>query len=526
MKDGALYELPGGWVRTYLDDISAKITDGEHIRPIITSMGMPFLSAKDVRTEGIIFNNSFCVGEDDAKKFRIKCNPELGDILIVSRGATVGRSCMVNTKRKFCLLGSVILIKLHSTVSNKFISYVIKSAEIQTQLTGLCGSTAQQAIYLRDIKKIYVPLPPLPEQRAIVSKIEQLFSDLDNGIENFKKAQEQLKIYRQAVLKKAFEGELTKKWREEQTDLPSADDLLQLIKGEREKYYQIQLDEWKTAVKDGEDGGKEGKKTGKPKKSKELPPLTDKELGELMELPDNWCWTHLGDLTDLSAGHAFKKSEYSKDGIKLFQIANVTFGKTNWDKIEYLPKSYMEKWPKLVLKEGDILLALNRPLLQRKLKICRLGKKDLPAILYQRVGRFDFYFSGMENYILNFMQGIFFISAFEKELQGVNIPFINKDKLLSKHVPICSIQEQHQIVQEIETRLSICDNMEKTIAESLQKAESLRQSILKKAFEGKLLNEKELEEVRNAPDWEPAEKLLERIKAEKTNTKAKKKGKK
>ena len=68
--------------------------------------------------------------------------------------------------------------------------------------------------------------------------------------------------------------------------------------------------------------------------------------------------------------------------------------------------------------------------------------------------------------------------------------------------------------------------MEETISQSLQKAESLRQSILKKAFEGKLLNEKELEEVRSAPDWEPAEKLLERIKAEKTNMKAKKKGKK
>ena len=79
----------------------------------------------------------------------------------------------------------------------------------------------------------------------------------------------------------------------------------------------------------------------------------------------------------------------------------------------------------------------------------------------------------------------------------------------------CSFQEQHQIVQEIETRLSVCDKMETTITESLQKSEALRQSILKKAFEGKLLSEKQLEEARNAPDWEPADKLLERIKTEK-----------
>jgi type I restriction enzyme, R subunit len=82
-------------------------------------------------------------------------------------------------------------------------------------------------------------------------------------------------------------------------------------------------------------------------------------------------------------------------------------------------------------------------------------------------------------------------------------------------VPYCSPQEQSQIVQEIETRRSVCDNIESTIRESLEKAEALRQSILKKAFEGKLLSEDELQITRSAPDWEPAEKLLERIRAEK-----------
>jgi type I restriction enzyme S subunit len=77
------------------------------------------------------------------------------------------------------------------------------------------------------------------------------------------------------------------------------------------------------------------------------------------------------------------------------------------------------------------------------------------------------------------------------------------------------LAEQRRIVVEIERRLSLCDKLEATLSEPLQKSEALRQSILKKAFEGELLNEKELEGARNAPDWEPADKLLERIKAEK-----------
>jgi type I restriction enzyme S subunit len=73
-------------------------------------------------------------------------------------------------------------------------------------------------------------------------------------------------------------------------------------------------------------------------------------------------------------------------------------------------------------------------------------------------------------------------------------------------VPICSRKEQEQIVEEIESRLSICDQLEATIVENLQKAEALRQSILKQAFEGKL--------VPQDPNDEPAEKLLERIQVE------------
>ena len=95
---------------------------------------------------------------------------------------------------------------------------------------------------------------------------------------------------------------------------------------------------------------------------------------------------------------------------------------------------------------------------------------------------------------------------------------LNISKVENFTLPLCTIEEQHQIVKEIETRLSVRDKLEATITESLQKSEALRQSILKKAFEGKLLSEKELEEARNALDWEPADKLLERIKAEKEKT--------
>jgi type I restriction enzyme S subunit len=98
--------------------------------------------------------------------------------------------------------------------------------------------------------------------------------------------------------------------------------------------------------------------------------------------------------------------------------------------------------------------------------------------------------------------------------QGAAQPNLNTDLIKIIDLPLCSLEEQNQIVQEIESRLSVCDKIEETIQNSLTKAEALRQSILKKAFEGKLLDAKELEAIKNHPEYESAEKLLQRIKLE------------
>ncbi|MBN2610028.1 MAG: hypothetical protein JXB00_00565 [Bacteroidales bacterium] len=103
-------------------------------------------------------------------------------------------------------------------------------------------------------------------------------------------------------------------------------------------------------------------------------------------------------------------------------------------------------------------------------------------------------------------------------IKGVGNPTIDKLSIRSIHVNICTLEEQELVVREIESRLSVCDNIQLTVDEALTKSEALRQSILKKAFEGKLLNKQELEACKTQADWEPAEKLLERIKKEKTVT--------
>jgi len=354
-------------------------------------------------------------------------------------------------------------------------------------------------------------------QKAIVSKIESLFSDLDNGIANLKKAQEQLKIYRQAVLKKAFEGEFTKEWREKQTNLPTAEELLKKIKEERENNYELQITNWKKAVKEWEKkksitNGElriTNKKPTKPKAIKELSPLTEDKLIELPKLPDNWNYNYLAYAGELARG----KSKHRPRNDKSLFGGDYPFFQTGDVKAQKIIKNYSQTYSEFGLKQSKlwkkgtlcITIAAN---------IAETGFLGIDACFPDSiVGYFSFEKIVDKVYIDYFFQSAKRkISAWAPATAQKNINLTILENLV---IPFCSIKEQHQIVQEIETRLSVTDNLEFVIRNSLLKAEALRQSILKKAFEGKLLSKAEIAACKQEKDYEPASVLLEKIKAEK-----------
>jgi type I restriction enzyme, S subunit len=201
-------DLPDGWVSTVLDNVSVKITDGEHLTPKTTVRGVPLVSAKDVRDDGVNFSDVKYVSSQDAARFRTRCCPGLHDILVVSRGATIGRVSAVQVDRVFCLMGSVILINPSPLVDKAFMALVLKSPQSHGRLVDLCGHSAQQAIYIRDIRKLPITIPPLSEQHEIVRRVDALLR-LADAIENrVAAATARADKLTQAILAKAFKGEL------------------------------------------------------------------------------------------------------------------------------------------------------------------------------------------------------------------------------------------------------------------------------------------------------------------------------
>ncbi|MBN2610050.1 MAG: restriction endonuclease subunit S [Bacteroidales bacterium] len=260
----------------------------------------------------------------------------------------------VNFKFKVKSSAMKILQKTSDLVNIKYAYYFMQTIRQNTD--------THKRYWISIFSQLPIKLAPLPEQRAIVAKIEQLFSELDNGIANLKAVKEKLEIYRQAVLKKAFEGELTKEWRERQKDLPTAEELLEQIKLEREKFYQKQLDEWKEKVKEWEATGKEGKKPSKKQKID----LTTTDIFNFNEYcPPNWRTCQIADiLNDLTDYHANGSYEKLKENVKLYDEPDfaIMIRATNFEKydfkkdLKYINKHAYNFLSKSKLFGGEILI--------------------------------------------------------------------------------------------------------------------------------------------------------------------------
>lgn len=400
----------------------------------------------------------------------------------------------------------------NKSINPGFIQYYFHSGAFRRVISNASKGSNINNLKREHVLNAIIPLPPILIQRAIVAKIESLFSGLDKGISDLKTAQVQLTIYRQAVLKKAFEGELTKEWREQRTDLPTADELLEVIKEERQNQFEQQLQDWKNAVKIWEMNCKKGKKPAKPRKTK-----ATNETDELLHtLPNKWKWKKLGNIvskiSDGPFGSNLKTSDYVDSGVRVIRLENISNLNFRDSKKSFISQEKYQSIKKHGVYPNDIIFSSfiteNTSVVSIPKHIeLAVNKADCFCVRFNDLVYYKFY-----EFFLSTRSTY---SQLINEVHGATRPRINTTQLKEISVPLCSKREQYQIVKEIESRLSVCDQIEQSINEGLKKAEALRQSILKKAFEGSLLSAAEIEQCKQAPDYQPASVLLEKIKAEK-----------
>jgi|SRR5690606_19723373 len=424
------------WVECKIGEIFTTITGNTPSKKEIEnyeSKDIPFVKPPDV-TNGILSNVTEFISTKAKNKARLL---PVNSVLVTCIG-NLGR-VSINTNFEVAFNQQINAVIPNSFTLPKFYFYNFQSSLFRNRLEELSTSTTVALVNKSNFDIIDVPLIPLPEQRAIVKKIEALFSSLDAGIADLKKAQDQLKIYRQAVLKKAFEG---------------ITNFIELGNA----------GEWKG-------GG--------------TPSTRVKEYWE----EGNVLWVSSQDV----------KSKYITDTERKITEIAIENSSTKW------------------VESGSLLFVVRSGILRRifpiaiaKTRLC--VNQDIQTVHLSSKWNNEFVY--------------WYLECKEYDIRhtcakdGTTVESVDVQKLKNYKIPVTSLDEQAQIVKEIESRLSVCDAVEQQIKDSLSQAEALRQSILKKAFEGKLLTEEEIKACQLEADYEPAAVLLEKIKAEKVASRA------
>jgi len=458
-------ELPNGWIETTFDDGCAKISDGTHHSPKEQydepADGLyKYVTAKNIRMAGLDLGNLTYVPEKVHREIYNRCNPELGDVLLTKDGVNAGDVAINTLEEEFSLLSSVALLKPNRELLDpKYLRYFIESPEGTKRLTGEMRGAAIRRIILRSIKAASVPIAPLPEQRRIVARIEELFSRLDAGVAALRHAKAQLQRYRQSVLAAAVTGQLTQAWREQHPDTEPAEELLNRI-------LEARREQW---------NGK-----GKYKEP------ASHAANHVPEIPEEWTWAGMRQVGEVQLGRQRAPQHHSGVHMRPYlRVANVFEDRLNLTDVKSMNFT-PEEFERYHLRFGDILLnegqtpeLVGRPAMYRE---------EIPECCYQKtLHRFRAFEGVLPQYALMVFRAYMHNGRFTSAASiTTNIAHLTQRKFVEIEFPLAPLAEQHQIVAEVEARTTAIDHLEAELDRQITRSNRLRQSTLAAAFSGKL----------------------------------------
>jgi type I restriction enzyme S subunit len=358
------------------------------------------------------------------------------------------------------------------------------------RLDSLDKSTAIPSLSRDDYNAQEIPLAPLNEQRRIVAKIEELFSDLDAGVAALERIKANLKRYHAAVLKAAVEGRLTEEWRAKHPKTEPASKLLERILAEhRQQWEEDQLARFAAADKTPPKGWRE----------KYVEPAAP-DHATVPELPQGWCWATVQRCAiEVTVGHVGPmKDRYISDGIPFLRSQNVRPLRYDRDGLRFIPDEFHEELKKSKLFGGELLVVRSG----------NIGDACVYPDDEPEANCADLVITRLVKEVNPWYAATFVVSPLGQALVGGKrtgsaLSHFNVGAMAKCPFPLPSVAEQAQIVSTVAERLSQIEATEIVIEHGLKRAARLRQSVLKRAFEGRL--------VPQDPTDEPAAQLLDRI---------------
>lgn len=459
---------------------------------------LPYLRVANVYANRLSLDDIQLINASDTEVRRTTL--QKGDLLVIEGNGSIdqiGRVALWNGAIEPCVhQNHIIKVRFAVPDVGRFMLYWLLSPDGRREVVRVASSTSGlHTLSLSKVGSLPVCLAPIEEQQRITAALDSYLSRLDETTTLLDRVQHNLKRYRASVLKAAVEGRLVpteaELARAEKRDYEPASTLLKRILTERRQRWE---------------------KEGRRGKYEEPEPPDPKSLPEL---PEGWCWATWSQIGFSQNGRAFPSSKYSNKGIRLLRPGNLhASGRVIWtaENTRHLPARFATENADLIVNAGELVMNLTAQSLKDEFlgRICITS--DSVCLLNQRLARLTPVLADTK-YILWMFKSPHFRRFVDSLNKGSLIQHMFTSQLAGFVVPLPSLEEQRRIAAEVERRLSIADDIERTALHNLERQPSLRQAILKWAFEGKIVDQD--------PNDEPASALLARIKAEQPTTTAK-----
>jgi len=457
-------DLPARWSWSTLGEMSEKPQYGWTTKANPEKGKLKLLRTTDI-TPGFVDWSTvpFCTEEpDDIEKYIIKS----GDILI-SRAGSIGVSYLIDNPKRAVFASYLIRFRPKKDINKKYFYYYLKSTGYWNAIGASKVGIAVPNVNATKLARVPIPVAPPDEQDRIVAEIEKQFSRLDEAVAGLKRIKANLKRYKAAVLKAAVEGKLTEEWRKAHPNVESGAELLKRILAERKKKWE----------------------ENNPSKKYKEPFAPD--TSNLPELPEGWVWASLGQLINEPKYGTSKKCGYKSNGIGVLRIPNIADGRVDASDLKFASFDNNEDQT-YRLKDGDILTIRSNGSISLVGKCALVTKAEEKYLYAGYLIRMRPLETVSSKYLILCLSSLLLrrqIEAKAKSTSGVNN--INSGELQSLIVPVCGEDEQAEIVRLVDENLSSVAHLEAVLEINLKRAERLRHGILKKAFSGQLLSQRE-----------------------------------
>jgi len=334
----------------------------------------------------------------------------------------------------------------------------------------MTGTAGQMRVPKKFLETAEIPLPSIDEQQIVVAKLEEFLSQLDTGKEELKRANKRLNLYRQSLLDSGVTGNLSKEWRESTNNNNKASELLKEILNTRRQKWDERFQEiFKYS----------GKEYEKPEK-----PDTD----DLFEVPESWTWTSVNQLGYVMGGltkNKDKRSSYPHE-VPYLRVANVYANELQLDEVKTIRIKDREKNTK-ILDEGDLLIVEGNGSKDQIGRVAMWDGSVEPCSHQNHLIRIKILRDELKKYVLYWLlsgRGRNHITEVASSTSGLYTLSLTKVRKIP--VPLPPAEEVQHIVEEIEKRLTIQTQVSKTVENNVRRASTLRQSVLKAAYQGNL----------------------------------------